>query len=156
METRQYISFGQTKQSARVFLPVVGLECYIRKRSSFAKESYYIPKKSHNDTGDDNDVDYYNNNGTLEPKFSNDFVHTVHVEIKVNLVLLCSCRGSSSSSSSNSSSSSGSSKSSCSSNANFFFHFLPEKGIQEDVNKSFPVAMDNAGLNEYFVKILSF
>ena len=126
METRQYISFRQTKQSARVFLPVVGLECYIRKRSSFAKESYYIPKKSHNDTGDDNDVDYYNNNGTLEPKFSNDFVHTVHVEIKVNLVMLCSCRGSSSSSS-YSSSSSGSRKSSCSSNANSFFIFCRKK-----------------------------
>ena len=125
METRQYISFRQTKQSARVFLPVVGLECYIRNRSSFAKESYYIPKKSHNDTGDDNDVDYYNNNGTLEPKFSNDFLHTVHVEIKVNLVLLCSCRGSSRSS--YSSSSSGSSKSSCSSNANFFFIFCRKK-----------------------------
>ena len=32
----------------------------------------------------------------------------------------------------------------------FFIHFLLLKGIQEYVNKSFPVAMDNAGLNEYF------
>ena len=32
-----------------------------------------------------------------------------------------------------------------------FIHFLSLKGIQEDVNKSFQVAMDNAGLNEYFV-----
>ena len=51
----------------------------------------YIPKTSHNENGDDNDDDYYNNNETLESKFSNDFVHTVHVEITIILVLLCSC-----------------------------------------------------------------
>ena len=37
-----------------------------------------------------------------------------------------------------------------------FIHFLSLKGIQEDVNKSFSVAMDNAGLNEYFVSLHSF
>ena len=37
-----------------------------------------------------------------------------------------------------------------------FIHFLPQKSIQKDVNKSFPVAMDNAGLNEYSGKIPSF
>ena len=35
-------------------------------------------------------------------------------------------------------------------------YFLSLKGIQEDVNKSFQVAMDNAGLNEYFVNLRSF
>ena len=37
-----------------------------------------------------------------------------------------------------------------------FIHFLSLNGIQEDVNKSFPVAMDNAGLNEYFANLPSF
>ena len=36
-----------------------------------------------------------------------------------------------------------------------FIHFLSLKGIQEDVNKWFPAAMDNAGLNEYFVNVPS-
>ena len=79
------------------FILLTGLGCYIRKRSSYASTSFYIPKTSHNDNGDDNDddYDYNNNNGTLEAKFSNAFVHTVHVEITTILVLLCSCRGSS-------------------------------------------------------------
>ena len=37
-----------------------------------------------------------------------------------------------------------------------FIYFLSLKGIQEDVYTSFPVAMDNAGLNEYFVNLPSF
>ena len=45
METRQYTSFRPTEQSARVFLGMVGLGCYIRKRSSYANGSYYIPKQ---------------------------------------------------------------------------------------------------------------
>ena len=51
-------------------------------------------KTRHN--GDVNDNDYYNNNRTLTANFSNNFVHTVHVEITIILALLCSCRGSSS------------------------------------------------------------
>ena len=42
METRPYTSFRPTEQSALVFLGMVGLGCYIRKRSNYASGSYYI------------------------------------------------------------------------------------------------------------------